>query len=360
MPHDPILGSTSSATRLPGHERAFRVCGLVGSSCRQVCPACSRPQRLSQPAAGVSIVIPSFARPHNLYPLLPSLLRHRVMHHEASEIIVSHASLRSWKEHAQLDQSTAAACRPASGTAGQPSALACANAESVGLCGTCAELPWRIRHLDHVSQNRKLLTALRFVAAGEARNGAIVHLDDDLVPMPLLLDKLVGRAIGAASRGAMALFGAKRRGCDASGYAMLSRRGHNATLVLTNLASTTTKTNAAFLRVLHRHFLPLLQATVGNGEDLVYANFVRASAGSRAIRQVRGVINANDQGGHLKNAYSKGHSHMHLRGATCACLATSSTGSSLAECVRGRVPLPTVAAERPTEPPPDSIYSARS
>ena len=97
--------------------------------------------------------------------LLPGLLRHRTMQHPESEIIVSHASARSWRERLSLDNSTRTACAPkacASNAVGKPFHR---------LCGECTPPPWRIRHLDHALQNREFLTALRFVAAAEARNG---------------------------------------------------------------------------------------------------------------------------------------------------------------------------------------------
>ena len=152
---------------LPGH-RAYEVCYSM-QLCRGVCESCShsgdwdRQERtLPSVRAGVSFVIPSFARPHNLYTLLPGLLRHRTMQHPESEIIISHASTRSWRERLSLDNSTQTACAPkacASNAVGKPSHR---------LCGECAPQPWRLRHLDHTLQNRKFLTALRFVAAADA------------------------------------------------------------------------------------------------------------------------------------------------------------------------------------------------
>ena len=349
MAENPLvrLLSRINAT-LPGH-RAHEICRALGV-CRGVCQGCSslswdRQERLATPLmrAGVSIVIPSFARPHNLYSLLPGLLRHRAMQHPASEIIVSHASARSWREHAQIDASVRAACVRE----------ACEKAQSaLRLCGSCASPPWRVRHLDHTAQNRAFRTALRFVAANEARNGAIVHMDDDLIPTPALLDKLVWRAVRASREGTMALFGAKRRSCNASGYALLAQPGHNATLVLTNLASSTAQTTAAFVRMLNRSYLPLLQHTAGNGEDLVYAHFVRASAG--VVRQVRGLIKSIDQGGATKNAHSHSDAHLEARGAICACLARRMTGGALAQCVRGRTAR--ADRQRATEPGPDGFY----
>ena len=171
---------------LPGH-RAYEVCYSM-QLCRGVCESCShsgdwdRQERtLPSVRAGVSFVIPSFARPHNLYTLLPGLLRHRTMQHPESEIIISHASTRSWRERLSLDNSTQTACAPkacASNAVGKPSHR---------LCGECAPQPWRLRHLDHTLQNRKFLTALRFVAAAEARNGGVrpaPHHHPGLGPVP--------------------------------------------------------------------------------------------------------------------------------------------------------------------------------
>lgn len=185
---------------------------------------------------------------------------------------------------------------------------------------------------------------------------AIVYMDDDLQPTPTLLDKLVWRAVRASKEGTVALFGARRRACNASGYSVLSTPQDPATLVLTNLASSTALTSAAFVRVLRQNYLPLLQYTVGNGEDLLYAHFVRASAGA-TVRQVRGAISSNDQGGALTgetNSHSHEATHLAARGAICKCLAAGFTGDTLARCVRGRVAFS--ASKRTTEPPPDSFY----
>ena len=164
--------SMSMNIMLPGH-RAYEACYGM-KLCRGVCESCShsgdwdlQERALPSVRAGVSFVIPSFARPHNLYTLLPGLLRHRTMQHPESEIIISHASTRSWRERLSLDNSTQTACAPracASNAVGKPSHR---------LCGECAPPPWRLRHLDHTLQNRKFLTALRFVAAAEARNGGV-------------------------------------------------------------------------------------------------------------------------------------------------------------------------------------------
>ena len=367
----------------PGY-RAYEDC-YRWNLCRGVCESCSHSsdwdwQERVPPSvrAGVSFVIPSFARPHNLYTLLPGLLRHRTMQHQESEIIVSHASARSWRERLSLDNSTRTACAPkacASNAVGKPFHR---------LCGECAPPPWRIRHLDHALQNREFLTALRFVAAAEARNGgaprpappahnqprlqsvtpraccaaAIVYMDDDLQPTPTLLDKLVWRAVRASKEGTVALFGARRRTCNASGYSVLSSPQDPATLVLTNLASSTAQTSAAFVRLLRQSYLPLLQYTVGNGEDLLYAHFVRTSARA-TVRQVRGAISSNDQGGALATTNSHSHEATHLaaRGAICKCLAAGFTGDTLARCVRGRVDIS--ASKRTAEPPPDSFYPSK-
>jgi len=91
------------------------------------------------------------------------------MQHPESEIIVSHASTRSWRERLSLDNSTRTACALkacASNAVGNPSHR---------LCGECAPPLWRLRHLDHTLQNREFLTALRFVAAAEARNGGALR-----------------------------------------------------------------------------------------------------------------------------------------------------------------------------------------
>ena len=184
-------------------------------------------------------------------------------------------------------------------------------------------------------------------------------MDDDLQPTPTLLDKLVGRAVRASKEGTVALFGARRRACNASGYSVLSTPQDPATLVLTNLASSTALTSAAFVRVLRQSYLPLLQYTVGNGEDLLYAHFVRASAGA-TVRQVRGAISSNDQGGALTgetNSHSHEATHLAARGAICKCLAAGFTGDTLARCVRGRVDIS--ASKRTAEPPPDSFYPSK-
>ena len=137
----------------PGY-RAYEDC-YRWNLCRGVCESCSHSsdwdwQERVPPSvrAGVSFVIPSFARPHNLYTLLPGLLRHRTMQHPESEIIVSHASARSWRERLSLDNSTRTACAPkacASNAVGKPFHR---------LCGECAPPPWRIRHLDHALQQQ--------------------------------------------------------------------------------------------------------------------------------------------------------------------------------------------------------------
>ena len=185
-------------------------------------------------------------------------------------------------------------------------------------------------------------------------------MDDDLQPTPTLLDKLVWRAVRASKEGTVALFGARRRACNASGYSVLSKPQDPATLVLTNLASSTARTSAAFVRVLEQSYLPLLQYTVGNGEDLLYAHFVRASSGA-TVRQVRGAIASNDQGGALPgetNSHSHEATHLAARGAICTCLAAGFTGDALARCVRGRVAFS--PSKRTTEPPPDSFYPRTS
>ena len=182
---------------------------------------------------------------------------------------------------------------------------------------------------------------------------AIVYMDDDLRPTPTLLDKLVCRAVKASKDDTVALFGARRRACNASGYSLLSAPRDPATLVLTNLASSTAQTSAAFVRVLRQSYIPLLQSTVGNGEDLLYAHFVRASAGA-TMRQVRGAISSNDEGGAMENSHSSATTHLAERGAICKCLAAGLTGDVLAHCVRGQVGFST--SKRTAEPTPDSFY----
>ena len=197
----------------------------ASSPCRAAC--CG-----SAPA--ISVVIPSFARVHNVKRLLSALLQYPAMHRNGSEILVAHGSRASLGARTELEAATSAAC------------------ENTGGCLQ------RVRHLDLIELNDEMWVAERFYAGTLANNQVVVHLDDDLLPSRELLDKLalaVIREPGFPNARKPGLYGPALRQCDGVGYADPLNAGTHpgpsralrTDVVLTNVAATSKLVNTRFV-----------------------------------------------------------------------------------------------------------------
>ena len=209
-------------------------------------------------SAAVTVVIPSFQRPSNLFFSLPWLLRLEPLQRPGSEVIVSHGSARSFGTREALDVNISAAWAP----------LRCAP----------------VHHIDATATNRKYYASHRFFTAKEHASPAnvLLHVDDDLVPTEPMLQALIDRA--AVARVGQ-LFGPSGHGrsCGRGGYSRGDQPLESSSIaVLTNLAATSASSNAHFVAVFSR-YAPMLERTRGNGEDLAFAHAMRAHAAGRWV-----------------------------------------------------------------------------
>ena len=151
-------------------------------------------------------------RPKRIAALLFKLLLHPLMQRATSEILISHGSEQAWQARANLTGAVSAlanrfdrrrGCEGASRAAARPEVfcdtehqLRLANYEgnrlvhtgksvwgstSVATPGARADTS-KLRDCDSRVANAELGGAQRHLAAGHARNEAIVHVDDDALP----------------------------------------------------------------------------------------------------------------------------------------------------------------------------------
>ena len=301
-------------------------------------PSTARPRSPPPPAfayvptttSAVSVVIPSYARPHNLPHSVAWLKQLEPMHRPGSEILLSHGSEASYHRRAAVDSEAAALCDAAPA--------------SPGCSARCS-----LRHINATSLNARWYTAHRFHAARQASNEVIVHLDDDIVPYAPMLQALVDRVsleagfpLYAAPDAPPGLYGPSGLGrtCGAGGY----KKGGPAT-VLTGFAATSATQNRRYVETFEAEFGPLVAWTRGNGEDLTFSFAVQRAGGARAsvgtctsgFREFCGTQRREwawlDQGSEEGDALHARSGHYDVRGAVCACLAAGHVGEPLRECV---------------------------
>ncbi|KAL1530731.1 hypothetical protein AB1Y20_001630 [Prymnesium parvum] len=297
-----------------------------------------------QTSEPVTIVIASFGRPSNLPTAAAYLLQLEPLRRPRSELLISHGSRRSLASAAACDATAASICAAAP-------APGCA----VG----------KLRHVDATALNRRYFAAQRFFSARRnGSNAVLLHVDDDLVPTEAMLQALVDHV--AQERGfphyawdAPGLVGPSsfRRSCGPAGYT----RGHQPAdaahpAVLTNLAATSAVANARFVDAFAREgYAPLLLATRGNGEDLLFSHAIGRAGGERqtvgacaessasrdscGLRQgefawIRG--DEADEVGAARNQAHKQPRHYDTRDTMCRCLAGGRVGEQLLTCVVGR------------------------
>ena len=280
----------------------------------------------------VSVVIPSFARPHNIRHQLRWLLSLEPLHRQGSEVIISHGSSQSYTESDNI------------------------NSARVSMrCITCSEAP--LRHLNQTSLNLRWFTAHRFFAASAAKNDVVLHLDDDLVPGEAMLQALIdtvalepGFPHYEAASTPPGLHGPSGMGrsCSANGY-QRGRTGGTSVAVLTNLASSSRALNMRYIKAFE-DVAPLLEATRGNGEDLTFSWFARRGGGQRtangtcdvpdrdACATSRGefqwLTGAIDPGGGKGDgAFHARAGHYETRDRICTCLDSGLVEAELAHCV---------------------------
>lgn len=295
--------------------------------------------RTAQP---ISVVVPSFARPHNLHHQLIWLLQLEPLHRSGSEVLIAHGSKLSWEQRNGVDAATADGC--------------------ASLEGRCATSP--VRHINSVALNTEYFTAHRFFAARESRNAVLLHMDDDLVVGETMLQALIDAVVAepgfpdAPSPGLYGPSGFGRACGAASGYQRGRGADPSAATVLTNLAATSVKLNERYLSVFNDTYGPALQYTRGNGEDLTYSQVARLNGWPRralgscdaqgqqrdACATASGeffylVGAVNPRGG---GAFHGQKDHYDVRDRLCRCLATRDTvgggehvGRALMACLVG-------------------------
>ena len=118
--------------------------------------------------------------------------------------------------------------------------------------------------------------ATRFFAAIRARQGILVHLDDDEMPCEQQVCRLAKQALLEP----VGLYGHHKRICTSVGYTAPAspsdlRRFHKApfNVLLTLFAATSRFVNDAFVRYFGSYAEPLA-STRGNGEDIAYNHFL--------------------------------------------------------------------------------------
>ena len=295
----------------------------------------------------VSVIVPSASRAAFLHLLLIALLKLKVLRQPHSEIIVSHATTESLAERPQL------VARVRKG------------------CSECNVS--KISQVDSVVSNEALGCAHRYAVGMRAVNHVLIHLDDDLIPMDAIMVALVqhvcaepgfphydtGRATPRP-----AFYGTTPRLCDSSGYQaypkiptwLFARRY----FVLTNIASLSRSLNNEFVVVLNRSYAPLMQATHGEGCDLVFNNFVikqgsrptalrdhllTKSVGNLRVQKQRQplqqassnhassvVTMQQQQASNFHGGYERLGNHYATRYQICRCLAANHTGAALRAC----------------------------
>ena len=295
----------------------------------------------------ISVVIPSYARAHNLPTGLCSLLKYEPLRRAGSEVVVAHGSARSLNASASIDA-------------------------AVDRCAGAGASSARLRHLDLVALNARMYVAERFAAAARAANEVVVHLDDDLLPSEELLAALAARVAadvggGGGANGtaaAASVYGPTVRQCGAHGYADPGNAATHPVVggergggggggggggaavthaVLTNLAATSRSLCAAFVAAFDERYASLIALTRGNGEDLAFNDFARR-AGGAAVRvalpaavplgAVAAGVATLDDGRTSGSAFYAKAGHYKLRVRICRCLGAGHGGAALADCVK--------------------------
>ena len=294
--------------------------------------------RSAQP---VSVVVPSFARPHNLHHQLIWLLQLEPLHRSGSEVLIAHGSRSSWEQRGAVDDATADGC----------AVLRCAASS--------------VRHIDSTALNEEYYTAHRFFAARESHNEVLLHMDDDLVVGEAMLQALIDAVVAepgfpdAPSPGLYGPSGFGRACGAASGYQRGRGTDPSAATVLTNLAVTSKRLNNRYLHVFNATYGPLLQHTRGNGEDLTYSHVARLGGGPRQAlgscdtqgQQRDACATASGEWAYLAGAvnprgggaFHGQQGHFDVRDRLCRCLATHDAdgggehvGRTLMTCLVGK------------------------
>ena len=214
----------------------------------------------------VSAVVPSFDRPENLPRVIHHLLRLEPFRRPGSEVVISHASKKSWSQRKAIDAAVRAKLD--------------ANRRKV-------DKPMRlVVHRDDSAHNTEAYTALRYGAASHVNNDVVLHLDDDLLPsgglvatmahfiamepgFPLYENRTVPNMYGPA---------VYQRVCDLAGYST-GGSGRQSQAVLTNLAASSRYLNRAYWNNFEDDYRGIIKKTKGNGEDLTFFTFLRRQGG---------------------------------------------------------------------------------
>ena len=213
----------------------------------------------------VTVVIPSFNRPHNFDISLPYLCAMK----SVNEIIISHGQPSSYKIAPKFQHP-------------------------------------KIKHLKNY--NNEYGATQRFFAALKAQNNIIIYLDDDMIPSEDLVNKLAL----AVQKESIGLYGPLSRRCDKRGYGI---KGNDT--ILTPILATSKIFNQSYISHFH-WYKDLLRDTHGNGEDLTYNLFLRKYYNTLPTK-VSGKYYWLDK----SNGYSSKGNHFKIRNKICKNLSLS-------------------------------------
>ncbi len=211
-------------------------------------------------SSNISVVIPHYARPHNLKILIPQLLKYP----EIGEIIISHGNPKHF-----------------------------------------VKIP-HAKNIKNYYLNDLYGAAHRFFSAIEAKNEFILFVDDDTVPS----HKLVQNLLLHMEKDPMNIYGPFSKKCTIQGYDRNPSDNYN--MILTSTMMTNKLLIKSFVTNFHQYADKLFE-TKGNGEDLLFNYHVWKILQKTPIR-VKGDFETLDRETH---SYKNISSHYPIREQLC-------------------------------------------
>lgn len=273
----------------------------------------------------VSIIIPSFSRMDTLPSILAQILTPETMSHLNSEIVLAHVSQESWDLRAAMHTD--------------------ANRIIVSQYGGSSYLVTKINHVNYVEDNSKWGCASRYVAALEAQNDVLIHLDDDLLPTDEALAKMIhhvqnekGFPQHENESNPPRFYGESKRYCGHKGYHRLwSDREEEyenpkdaRTFILTNFAAMSSYMNREFVNEFKKNdFYQLaMERFHGNGCDLIFAHyFEKRYVWDEDLHASK--ANEKFKAEAKSRKFYGGDGHMEVRHGICKCMYSNYTTNCL-------------------------------
>lgn len=365
-----MMGANSFVEKLLAQQRIRKVAtfllvlGCYLFMCQTLFPEGRQLRRLPEevkplvpvPPHPVSIVVPSWSRMDTLPNLLAHLLLLDSMQHPASEILVSHVSQESREHRDKIHSETKRILK-----------------KSMRRQSSIETVSSKLIHLDFVDLNAKWGCAARHMAALEAKNDVLVHLDDDLMPSSEAIATMIQHVSNEsgfphyshnASGGSYSFpqfYGNTLRYCGPWGYFYPSKAKRIPEIfasppenhfVLTNFAAMSSHLNQQFVSDFQENqfYQRAMNKFKGNGCDLIFNHWYVYQARTHQAH-TRDTAAGSELGGVLDhslkveqievNGYKGlygGSSHSIIRNETCRCLFTNFTLDCLDGIPHGETP----------------------